>query len=145
MLFASSSPTNETITSDPHISPDGPGHRRSPHPGQRPVTFLYHITQRHGGKVYVGQTTNTTRRWQQHQRNPPTLLKRDLPAGSTVDDAFTFTVIAELGPDDNANKAEADEIKRLRNDGVHLYNRMTGCPAANKIFWALRGEKNKRR
>ncbi|GLC70557.1 hypothetical protein PLESTF_001008500 [Pleodorina starrii] len=46
-------------------------------------------------------------------------------------------VVLKVQGQQAANRAEAEEIRRLRQAGVRLYNRLTGCPAATGIFWAL--------
>jgi hypothetical protein len=71
-------------------------------------------------------------------------MQKDAAKYVKLADGFDFVPIKIVLTEQDANSAEASEIRRLREQGVRLYNRVTGKPAANRIFWAALATKAKR-
>ena len=65
-------------------------------------------------------------------------MQKDANKYDSLEAGFTFNVVASLPTSSEANKAEAQEIQRLRAAGVQLYNRITGNPAVRSVMWALK-------
>jgi hypothetical protein len=89
----------------------------------------YSITNTINGKVYIGQSTQYSRRWTTHKRNlrknthPNKRIQQDW--NEYGEDAFVFEVIEELPPDTSSEllleKEREQIIEHLKRDVV-LYN-----------------------
>jgi group I intron endonuclease len=87
-------------------------------------SFVYIITHRASGKIYVGKTRYPERRWNEHKRGAR-LSHRSILCHALKKhgiENFDFTVIEEHTTEDAAYEAEAFFVEYLRWLGVELYN-----------------------
>src|ERR1700722_14853841 len=73
------------------------------------IHYLYRITNKINGKIYIGQSVDTVRRWYEHKReaaqeNPNMLISRAIKKYGN--DAFEFEVIAGCKTWEDANEIE---------------------------------------
>ena len=88
------------------------------------ATYIYSITCSNG-KVYVGLSTNPHRRFQQHSRHPPALMKADAHIHQPWDQHFQLEILKEVD-DDAANDAERYYISVLHSKAPQGYNKLKG-------------------
>lgn len=88
--------------------------------------YIYKITNKITGKMYIGQTNNYKRRIQQHlnrAKNKHTELYNDIRKYGN--DAFEFSIIDETNSDEELNKLEQYYINLYHTD-VDGYNIKSG-------------------
>jgi group I intron endonuclease len=123
------------------------------------IHYLYRITNKINGKIYIGQSIDTIRRWYEHKRDAA-LEKPTMVITWAIkkygNDAFEFDVIAGCQTWEDANETEALLIAQYGSLAPNGYNVALGgynAPKSEKFKQMMRDwhaslspeEKEKRR
>ena len=89
------------------------------------IHYLYRITNTRNGKIYIGQSVDTVRRWYEHKReasheNPGMVIARAIKKYGN--DAFEFEVIASCKDWEDANDTETELVRQYSSQVPNGYN-----------------------
>lgn len=109
------------------------------------IHYLYRITNTTNGKIYIGQSVDTTRRWYEHKREaahekPSMLISRAIKKYG--DNMFKFEVIAGCRSWDDANELETLLVSQHNSLVPNGYNvSLGGYNAPKSEAWKQALEK----
>lgn len=97
---------------------------------------IYGIYNSINGKIYIGITNNSKRRWYEHKKNSKKITKNSYTLHRAMlkygIDNFIFKIIENVDDVYAANLRESAWIKLLKNSGYQLYNCTSGGYSPNK-------------
>jgi group I intron endonuclease len=94
------------------------------------IIYLYRITNQINGKIYIGQSVNTKKRWQAHKNQAKAIGTGKTYSNQAISRAiakygsenFIFEVIACCKGQDNANNIETELGKQYNSETPTGYN-----------------------
>jgi predicted GIY-YIG superfamily endonuclease len=99
--------------------------------------YVYELLHVDTGKKYIGISTQPSRRYNQHARNPPSRMRRDL-LHKNFRDVVRLTVLQGFGNKRNAERHERCLILELQTHKLsNGYNYLTSKPGWSQLFWYI--------